>query len=118
MSPYLCKAIYLSPDKLFLRFHRLTTAVKRSIASAGDDELCPAFFTNISLSNLIRHLCSHLLIFFGICNTLAICKLPTHGPPVRDTEKVLEWNLLLDHLDGRKSIAASCSIYSFQYYKI
>ena len=46
---------------LFLQFHRLTTAMERSVTTAGDNELCPAFFTDISLSNLVCHLCLHPL---------------------------------------------------------
>jgi hypothetical protein len=39
----------------------LTAAVERPITATGDDKLGAAFFTDISLSNLIRHLGLHLL---------------------------------------------------------
>jgi hypothetical protein len=40
---------------LFLLLHGLTAAVKSAVAAAGHDIFGPAFFTEISLSNLVRH---------------------------------------------------------------
>ena len=41
---------------LLFQLHKLAAAMKGSISTSGHNKFCPAFLTNISLPNLIRHL--------------------------------------------------------------